>query len=351
MDECLSSGMLTLGRYGREFEQRFATRVGTAYAVAVNSGTSSLEIPLRIFGVTGKVVLVPTNTFFATAAAVVHAGGTPRFVDADPDTFSVDVAGLKKSLTPDTAGVIVVHIGGIVTPHMPEIQAFCREHGLFLLEDAAHAHGCSSGGQNAGTFGDAASFSFYPTKVMTSGEGGMIVTNDKDVYEEALVYRDQGKAGFNANFHTRLGYNWRMSEVHAIIGLAQLARLEEFSVSRRKIAAIYDSALAGIPGLVAVPLPARCESSYYKYLAMLDSGIDRGALKKTLRDCYEVALSGEVYDTPCHQQPVFHEYADGALPAAEDICSRHICLPVFANMSEDQARHVVSSLAAVLRGS
>lgn len=214
--------------------------IGTSYAIAVNSGTSSLEISLRILGVKGKEVIVPTNTFFATPAAVLHAGGRVRFVDADPESFSIDVERFPQVIGGETVGVIVVHIAGIVTPRMAEIEAICRERGLWLLEDAAHAHGCSYKGQMAGTFGRAASFSFYPTKVITSGEGGVIVTNDEKVYEEALIYRDQGKAGFLTNFHTRLGYNWRMSEPSAIIGLSQLARLDEFIAARNHIASIYD---------------------------------------------------------------------------------------------------------------
>ena len=196
IDEALATGQLTLGKHVKAFEEQFARQAGTRYAVAVNSGTSSLEIPLRIFGVREREVLVPTNTFFATPAAVVHAGGRPRFVEADPATFSVSLEGIKHRVTADTAGVIVVHIAGIVTPEMPAIRDFCTERKLFLLEDAAHAQGCAFKGQPAGTFGDAASFSFYPTKVLTSAEGGMIVTNRQDIYEESLIYRDQGKADF-----------------------------------------------------------------------------------------------------------------------------------------------------------
>jgi dTDP-4-amino-4,6-dideoxygalactose transaminase len=349
IDEALSTGQLTLGEHVRAFEEEFAGQAGTRYAVAVNSGTSSLEIPLRIFGVRDKTVLVPTNTFFATPAAVIHAGGRPRFVDADPATFSLSLESMKERLTEDTAGVIVVHIAGLVTPSMPAIRDFCQERKLFLLEDAAHAQGCSLKGQPAGTFGDAASFSFYPTKVMTSAEGGMIVTNRQDVYEEALIYRDQGKADFNSNFHTRLGYNWRMSEPHAIIGRAQLGRLEEFVAARNRIARIYDEGLRELDGLTALQLPEGCHSNYYKYLALLEPGIDRKALKQLLREEYGVGLSGEVYESPCHVQPVFEEFREGAFPVAADICTRHVCLPVYATMNDDDARYVLSSLAKALK--
>ena len=342
------SGQLTLGEHVQEFERCFAEKIGVCFAVAVNSGTSALEIPLRIFDVRGKTVLVPTNTFFATAAAVIHAGGRPRFVDSDPATFSISLKNLEERLTADTAGVIVVHIAGMVTPEIFAIRAFCKERGLFLLEDAAHAQGSTLHGRFPGTFGDVGSFSFYPTKVMTSAEGGMIVSDRESIYKEATIYRDQGKASFLTNLHTRLGNNWRMSEPHAIIGHSQLARLEEFVTARNCIARLYDEKLKDIPGLSSFSVPHGCRSNYYKYIALLDQSVDRGDLKKLLRDEYGVALSGEVYETPCHLQPVFEEYRDGEFPIAEDLCRRHMCLPIYVGMTEDEANYVVSSLVAAL---
>ncbi|MCU1266813.1 MAG: aminotransferase DegT [Acidobacteria bacterium] len=348
IDEALATGQLTLGKHVKLFEESFARMAGTRFAVAVNSGTSALEIPLRILEVRDKTVLVPSNTFFATAAAVIHAGGRPRFVDADPATFGVSLNAIKERLTDDTAGVIVVHIAGIVTPEMPSIREFCQERGLFLLEDAAHAQGCSVNGQPAGTFGDAAAFSFYPTKVMTSAEGGMIVTDRKDVYEEALAYRDQGKTDFLSNFHTRLGYNWRMSEPHAIIGRSQLNRLNEFIAVRNRIARIYDEGLKDLPGITPLSLPDGCHSNYYKYIALLDSDADRKPFKQLLREEFEVGLSGEVYDTPCHLQPIFAEFRTGEFPGATDICGRHVCLPIHAAMKDEDAHYVVSSVTEAI---
>ena len=349
IDEALATGQLTLGKHVKAFEECFARKVGARYAVAVNSGTSALEIPLRVFDVRDKTVLVPTNTFFATPASVLHAGGRPRFVDAALATFSITLDEIEKRITEDTAGVIVVHIAGVVTPEMPAISNFCKERGLFLLEDAAHAHGSSLDKCAAGTFGDAASFSFYPTKVMTGAEGGMIVTNNQGVYEEALVYRDQGKADFLTNAHTRLGYNWRMSEPHAIIGHSQLNRLEQFIATRKRIARIYDDGLEEMPGITSLSLPRGCGSNYYKYTALLDVGLDRSVLKRLLRESYGVGLSGEVYEAPCHLQPVFAEYRSGEFPAAEDLCRRHVCLPVYATMTDEDARYVLDSLKAALR--
>lgn len=349
IDQALTMGQLTLGRKGKELENRFAAYVGTKYAVAVNSGTSAIEIPMRILGVEGREVLVPTNTFFATPAAVLHAGGRIRFIDTDPKTFSIDIESLKRSITKETAGVIMVHIGGIISPLIYEIQRICQEHNLFLFEDAAHAQGSSLDGKRAGGFGIASSFSFYPTKVITAGEGGMILTDDEKIYQEALVYRDQGKAGFLTNLHTHLGYNWRMSEPHAIIGLSQLKRLDEFITTRRRIAAIYNEGLKSIPGISSFRIPQGCHSNYYKYIALLDGGIDRAGLKKILREKYDIGLSGEVYELPCHLQPIFKKgYQEGDFPLAEDICKRHICLPMSAVMTDEEAECVVASLKQAL---
>jgi dTDP-4-amino-4,6-dideoxygalactose transaminase len=347
IDEALATGQLTLGKIGKELEDRFAELHGAKHAIAVNSGTSSIEIPLKALGVQGKEVLVPANTFFATAAGVIAAGATPRFVDCDPATLAVDAESLKANITANTAGLVVVHIGGLVTPAIKELRSICDEHGLFLFEDAAHAHGSSLGGQFAGTFGFAGSFSFYPTKVITSGEGGMIITDDDTIAEEARTYRDQGKAGFTANVHTRLGYNWRMSEVHAAIGLLQLKRLPEFIAHRQHIAAIYDEGLASLP-LTPVHVPAEASCNYYKYIAYLPEGVDRVELKKTLREEFGVGLSGEVYELPLNKQPVFEEWVTGDLPQSDHICARHICLPISAVTTDDQAALVLSSLETAL---
>lgn len=351
IDGILKSGQLTLGQYTREFEQKFAELTGTKHAVAVSSGTSALEIILRALDIEGSSVIVPTNTFFATPAAVIHAGGKVVFADAT-ENLCLDSADVKKKIRRDTRAVIIVHIGGVVPPQVSEIQQICREHDLYLIEDAAHAHGSTLDGKKAGSFGIAAAFSFYPTKVMTSGEGGMITTDDEKIYQRALVFRDQGKSGFLGNIHTEMGYNWRMSEIHAAIGVSQLGRLNEFIADRRKAAHVYDRELKNAAGLSLLQLPAEVKTNYYKYVAFLQEGIDRPSLKKTLREKYGVSLSGEVYELPCHLQPVFKDkygFKSGEFPVAEDLCKRQICLPVFAGMTQEQTKHVANSLKEALK--
>jgi perosamine synthetase len=344
IQEVLASGQLTLGRYGRQFEEGFAQFCGRRHAVAVSSGTSALEIILRTLGVEGKDVLVPTNTFFATAAAVIHAGGRPVWVDMDPDSFGVRPEDVERALTPATAGIIIVHIGGLISRRIEELQDLAGRKGLWLVEDAAHAHGSSHRERMAGAFGAAAAFSFYPTKVMTSAEGGMIVTDDDRLAQEARVYRDQGKAGFTQNAHIRMGYNWRMSEPHAIIGLKHLERLPAMIADRQRIAALYDRAFGEFRHLRPLVVPPEGSCNYYKYPVVPTTPVDRKALKAVLRERYAVALSGEVYEEPLHLQPVFRQYGAGRLPVAEDYCARHICLPIFAGMEEADAHQVINAL-------
>lgn len=348
IDGSLQSGSLTLGPFTRELEDAFRARHDAGHAVAVSSGTSALEIVLRSLGVDGAEVVVPTNTFFASAAAVLHAGGTPRLADVSADTFALSVETIEAAITDATAGVMLVHIGGAITPEIDGIVELCRRRGLFLVEDAAHAHGATFAGRSAGTFGVAGAFSFYPTKVVTSGEGGMILTAREDLRDDAVIYRDQGKAGFLGGDHVRLGYAWRMSELHAAVGIVQLRRLTEFVANRRAIAAQYDEQLAGIDGITALTPHPDSASNYYKYPALLSPGIDRQELKDLLRKEREVSLSGEVYAAPLHSQPVFEDLHRGSLPVAEDVCARHVCLPIHSDMSADEAAYVVDSVQAVL---
>jgi perosamine synthetase len=347
VDEALRTGVLTLGDNTREFEAAFAAAHHAPFAVAVTSGTAALEIALRAVGVAGREVIVPANTFAATAFATIAAGGRPVFADIDAATLAVNVETVLAALTERTAAVVVVHIGGLVSPAVPALRDLCTQLGIALIEDAAHAHGSTLDGIPAGSFGRAAAFSFYPTKVITSGEGGMLVTGEQWLRDEARAYRDQGKASFGSNLHTHLGYAWRMSELHAAAGLVHLRRLDEFVAVRRRVAARYDSALRDHSLVQPLQEPAGSRSNYYKYVALLADGVDRARLKAQLADRFGVRLSGEVYETPLHQQPVFAAFAGGSLPVAEHVCARHICLPVHSDMTDSEVDLVIEALTAV----
>ncbi len=354
--EILASGVLTLGPYTRAFEGAFAAAHHASHAVATSSGTSALEILLRSLNVAGRDVIVPANTFYATAAAVISAGGRPVFADIDASTFALSPRTVSAALTPDTAAVVLVHIGGLITPAAGELAELCRGARVDLVEDAAHAHGATFDGQFAGSFGIAAAFSFYPTKVVTSGEGGMIVTSCGELADEARIYRDQGKGSFGANHHIRHGYAWRMSEQNAVTGLIHLRAMASSIDRRREVAARYNAGLAagaGAAGAGDQPLqplaePAGCVSNIYKYIAVLDPAIDRSWYRDRLATRHDVRLAGEVYDLPLHLQPIFKEYALGtSLPVAEDLCTRHICLPVHSDMRDEEIEQVLAGVHEV----
>ncbi|RLG17571.1 hypothetical protein DRN63_02845 [Nanoarchaeota archaeon] len=351
VENILKSGMLTLHTYTKEFEKLFAKICNVRNAIAVNSGTAALEIALRCMKLNpGDEVLVPTNTFSATAAAIIFAGGKPRFTDIDPSTLCIDAENVQKNLTDKTRGVIVVHIGGLVCPDIKAIREICQDRRLFLIEDAAHAHGSGIDGKPAGSLGDVGCFSFYPTKVMTTGEGGMITTNDDTIAERARILRDQGKEDFSSNRIVELGYNWRMQEISAAIGIVQLKRLPEMLERRNEIARYYDREFSRVNGLNPIITPKNIINSYYKYVLILDHGIDREQLKEKLRE-KGVRCSGEVYWPPLHLQPIYQRILktkQGDFPKAEDVCRRMICPPIYTGMTLEDAKYVVDKFKEVL---
>ena len=240
LEEILSSGFLTMSKKVAHFEELFAEFIGVKFAVAVNSGTSALEIPLRALKVKGKSVIIPTNTFMATPLAAIHAGAKVIFADISSKNLSIEPKEIEKRIVANTVGVIPVHIGGIISPNWKEIRRICRSNNLFILEDAAHAHGSKINNQNAGSLGIAAAFSFYPTKVLNTGEGGMITTNDKSLYKQFITLRDHGKKDPKKNIHTELGYNWRMAEITALLGIQQVKKARQVLQERRMQAKLYD---------------------------------------------------------------------------------------------------------------
>jgi perosamine synthetase len=344
IDRSLATGQVALGQNVKEFEANFAQFVGTKHAIAVNSGGAAIAIAMHLLNVKNQEVQVPTNTFVATASEVLLAGGRVRLVDTDPKTFSVSLNALKAALTPQTVGVNLVHIGGIITPEIEAIRDWCQSQKLWLFEDAAHAHGSSFNGKSAGKFGCMAAYSFYATKVMTSGEGGMLVTDDDNLAEKVRGLRDYGKPQPWVSYYTQLGSNWRMSEFSAAVGVVQLKRLPEFIQWREKIANFYTQSLQKSPQFTLV-LPTE-KSSWYKYIVLLPSGINREDFKAKMK--YQgVSLAGGVYEMPLHQQPIFQEIS-GQFPLADDISQRHICLPIYFGLTEEEAAYVVESLRLTL---
>ena len=281
-------------KYCEEFETLFSEYMGSEYGATTNSGTSALEIIFRSLGCKGHDVIVPTNTFAATAFAVIHAGGRPIFADCSTD-LTIDPEDVRSKITENTKAIVTVHIGGLISPHTEELRELCEEKDVYLVEDAAHAHGSMLNNQKAGTFGIAGAFSFFSTKVMTTGEGGMIVTADENLCNKAKILRDQAKIkkGNYQNYHEELGYNWRMTEVQALMGITQLKNLERFIARRNELAKIYDEELSDLQNLTILERPTNVRHNYYKYIAFL-SGVDRNKLHEDLKT-KGISMGGYVY--------------------------------------------------------
>jgi perosamine synthetase len=351
IESTLRSGRLTDGPNTQEFERRFADYCGSKYAVAVSSCSAALEVSMRYFKLQGREVIVPTNTFIATPNSVIHTGGKPVFADIKADTLCVDPEDVKRKLTPNTAGVIAVHIAGLICPQIEELKQICQDKGLFLLEDCAHAHGAMLGDKKSGTFGDAGCFSFYPTKVMTTCEGGMIVTDNQLLADHARCLRFYGQN--QQKQAVALGYNWRMSEVTSVIGRNQLENLEAFVKKRNQVAELYRKALRGVWGVSVFNAPSNARVSYYKYPVLLAKGISREKVAGTLKEKFGVE-AGHVYYPPCHLQPYYqHNYGTcaGQFPVAEDVLSRVLCLPMHYTVSVEDVNYVKESLVLAINES
>jgi perosamine synthetase len=342
---------LSQGKYCAEFEHAFASYHGSRHGVAVSSGTAALEAMLRAARVEGCEVIVPANTFAATAFAVINAGGIPVFADVAAD-LALDPESAEEHVTDRTRAVVAVHVGGLISQHVPALIQLCHSRNLALLEDAAHAHGSSLHGRKAGRFGVAAAFSFFSTKVMTTGEGGMVLTDDEAMAQRIRLLRDQAKVpqGMYQNYHEEIGFNWRMTEVQALMGMAQLRSLDDFVRRRNEIAEIYHCELRQLVGSGLIEVlapPAGSRHNYYKFVVFL-KGTDRVQLARRMHEEFGVSLGGFVYEIPLHLQPALRAYARGVLPVAEDLCSRHVCLPLFFTMTDQEARYTAKALGTCL---
>lgn len=340
--------LLSMAKHGEEFERRFAKYVGTRHAVACNSGTSALEMIFDAIGIRGKEVILPSNTFLATAIAIRNAGGVPVFADCG-NNMCLDAEDVAKRVTSRTAAIAHVHIGGIVSRSVLTLRQLCQEKGLHLIEDAAQAHGSSLEGTMAGAFGTASGFSFFSTKVMTTAEGGMVTTNDSVLADKMKSLREFGKVktGNYTNYHTAFGYNWRMPEVAALMGLRQLKAIGAFIKRRQEIARIYNEELEGCDDLRIVHPEPGSFNNYFKYIVILPNH-DRNAVHREMEKA-GISPSGYVYEIPLHKQQVFPEHNNLSLPKTEYLCSHHLCLPAFYSMADEQARHVATTLKHILR--
>ena len=350
MTAVLRSGQLAQGPEVAAFEREFANVVAVAHAVAMNSGTAANHAALAAFEIAeGDEVLTTPFTFAATATPVVMQRAIPRFVDIDPATFNLDSGAALAAAGPSTRAVVLVDLFGC--PIDPAGIDGLRGRGIRVLEDACQAVGAMRNGRSAGTFGDAASFSFYATKNLMTGEGGMLTTDDDAIAASARRFRHHGQG--ERYEYLSLGYNYRMTDVSAAIGRVQLNRLASISRARRANAAYYDAALAGIDGVTTPAVPAGVEHAYHQYSMLIDSaatpnGAGRDAVRATLAE--RGVGSGIYYPTPLHLHPLFatYGYARGDFPVAERVATQILALPIGPELGPDQLAWVARSVRAAV---
>lgn len=350
--EVLESGQFRFGRNVKIFEEQAARYLGVDGAAAFDSDSSAYETALRYFGASGKEVVVCTNSFISVPNSVIAVGAKAVFADVKADTLSMDPESLQRNITKDTCGVIVTHISGFPNPDLEAIQQICSEHSLFLIEDATHAIGASMNGKKAGSFGDAAVFSFTPTKVITTGEGGMLVSDSPELCEFARRFSFYGSGGGKTNF-VNLGRHMVLPEVAAVMGQFQLRRLDEFVAKRNHIAKRYDDAFEENGVFQSLKYTTDTLCAYYKYPLILNPKINKAALTKRLLDDFGIE-TGTIFYPPCHMQGVYRKLGAksyGSLAVSENVLARTITLPMHVALSDSNVDYVVDKLALLTKQS
>jgi perosamine synthetase len=348
--DCLRTKWISsTGKYVGLFEQAFARVTGTKHAITCSNGTVALHLALMALDLKPhEEVLVPTLTFAACANAVLYCGGRPVFVDIDPEIWSIDAARLESKITSQTRGIIAVHLRGHPA-HMDEIMRVARKHGLFVIEDAAQAHGAAVHGTPVGSIGELGTFSFFGNKMLTTGEGGMVTTNNDHFAGKIRLIKNQGMTQERRYWHTVLGYNYRLTNIQAAIGLAQVERLETQLQQHRDVAAWYQHELADVPGLRWQGERPWARHAWWQFVVIVDESFapDRDAVLASLQ---EAGIDARRIYYPMHQQPIYEEFSRGQeFPVADRIAARAVCLPTWAGLTRDDVRFVCDRLRAAQR--
>jgi perosamine synthetase len=345
--DCIqTSWVSSLGKYVTGFEQAFAEFCGTSCAATCSNGTTALHLALLALGVKpGDEVIVPTLTYVATANAVVYCGATPVFVDSEPITWNMDPAAIERLIGPKTRGIIVVHLFGHPVD-MDPIMEIAQRRGLFVLEDAAEAPGAEYKGRKVGSIGHAATFSFFGNKIITTGEGGMVTTNDPALDAEVKRLRNHGMDPKRKYWFETVGFNYRLTNVAAALGLAQLEKVDWHLEQRRQIAAWYQELLAGIPGVSSQPELPWARHVWWLFTIQLDERVSLGRFE-VIEAMREKGVEVRQIVYPNHVLPPYVE-SGASCPIAERVVERGLHLPTWAGLTHDQVKQVCHSLADCL---
>ena len=345
--DCLDTTWISSnGKYIVAFEKAFAEFCGVKHAIATNNGTTALHLALVVLGLQpGDEVLVPTVTYIATANAVRYCGATPVFVDVCADTMNIDPHDLERKITSKTRGIIPVHLYGHPAEMGPLIE-LAKKHDLFIVEDAAEAHGAEYLGKKVGCFGDCATFSFFGNKIITTGEGGIITTNNDELAEKLRLHRGQGMDPNRRYWFQVVGYNYRMTNIQAAIGLAQMEKIDEAITGREQLAQWYDKALSGLADSIVLPTQAPwAKHAYWMYTIFLRNGGEQE------RDAVMRILDREGIETrpvfyPMHIMPPYLE--ESSYPVADLWAQRGINLPTHMMLTEEDIQRIADKLSTAL---
>ena len=349
----LRSGRLSIGPYVEEFERRFACYVGTKHAIAVSSGTAGLHLCICAAGIGAEDEVITTPfSFVASANCILYERAKPIFADIDERTLNINPQQVADAVSDRTRAILPVDIFGLPSP-LSELTAICRAHNLVLIEDACEAVGAQYRGSKIGGHGDAAVFGFYPNKQMTMGEGGVITTNNEEWNLKLRALRNQGRGAMGSWLHHNvLGFNYRLNEMSAALGVSQLARIDRLLERRDKVAAMYSRHLGDVAGLsLLAPVETESRRSWFVFAVRLDDDIDRA---KVIQHLADRRIPSRAYFPAIHLQPYFTErsgYRRGDFPVAERVARSTLALPFHANLSEDDIARVSQALKSAIAAS
>lgn len=339
--DVFKSGILAQGPRVQEFEELFSHYAGTRYSVAASSGTTALHLALLGCGIgVGDEVITTPFSFVATANSVLYCRGDVVFADIDPETYNIDPEKIEERITDKTKAVIVVHLYGQPCD-MDAIVKLCREHDIRLIEDACQAHGAEYKGRKVGSFGDCGVFSFYPTKNMTTGEGGMITTDDRDIAENIRMLREHGSK--KKYQHEILGYNYRMTDMAAAIGVVQLKKLDDFNSKRRENARRLDETIAQLDGLIDPHVSSNVRHVFHQYTVRITKKWDTSRDKMASSLTNKGIGTGIYYPIPIHKQP-YYEKANEVLKVSEEASKEVLSLPVHPGLSPEEMDYICNAL-------
>lgn len=344
VSECVLTGWVSsAGKFVGQFERMFAEFCGVSHAIATSNGTTALHLALLTLGIgPGDEVIVPSLTFIATANTVAYTGARPVFVDSERETWNIDAHKIEAAITPKTKAIMPVHLYGHPA-NMQPILEIAQRYGLAVIEDAAEAHGALYRGKRVGSLGDIGCFSFYGNKIVTTGEGGMIVTDRADLAQHMRILRDHGMQPGHRYWHEVLGYNYRLTNLQAALGVAQMEKVEAILEAKYRIARAYDQALDGIPGITLPPQAEWAKSVYWLYSILVDEGQYGASRDQLMALLNEHGFETRTFFPPIHTQPI---YAGGLrLPVAESLSAAGLSLPSAVNLNIKD----IERLAALVR--